>query len=176
DMQHTNLAKFNWFVKSELSDMAASNSNLFYTNLTASYWIHPDESPSLQDRLQKVVDQVEGALPNILDLTNKLSATLVSAKTTLDSATTLTSNLNTVAVTAQPVVSNLTTLTGGLDKPGALGEWLLPTNVNQKLVSVMGNADTAVGTLNTNLLTLNLTLDHLADLTSNLNQQVQVNT
>jgi ABC-type transporter Mla subunit MlaD len=176
DMQHTNIAKFNWFVKSELSDMAAANSNLFYTNLTASYWIHPDESPSLQDRLQKVVDEVESALPNILDLTNKLNATLTSATTTLTSATTLTSNLNTVAVNAQPLVSNLTTLTSGLNQPGALGEWLLPTNVNQKLGSVMGNADTAVGNLNTNLVTLNLTLDHLADLTSNLNQQVQVNT
>jgi ABC-type transporter Mla subunit MlaD len=176
DMAHTNHLLFNWTVKTDLENLANANSNTFYTNLTASYWIDPNESPSLQDRLQKIVDQVETALPNILDLTNKLSATLESATTTLTSATTLTSNLNTVAVTAQPVVSNLTTLTGGLNKPGALGDWLLPTNVNQKLDSVMGNADKAVVTLNTNLLTLNLTLDHLADLTSNLNQQVQVNT
>jgi len=176
DMQRTNSAKFGWLVKSDLLEMATANSNSFYTNLTAAYWISPDESPSIQARLEKIVDTAEAALPNILDLTNKLSATLVSATTTLTSATTLTSNLNTVAVNAQPVVSNLTTLTSELNQPGALGDWLLPTNVNQKLNSVMGNADTAVGTLNTNLLTLNLTLDHLADLTSNLNQQVQVNT
>jgi len=88
----------------------------------------------------------------------------------------LTSNLNTVAISAQPVVSNLSILTSQLNKPGALGDWLLPTNVNQKLDSVMGNADIAVANLNTNLVSLNLSLLHLADLTSNLNQQVQVNT
>jgi hypothetical protein len=102
-------------------------------------------------------------------LTNQLATTLVSA-------TTLTSNLNTVAVNAAPAVSNLTILTSQLNKPGALGDWLLPTNVNQKLDSIMGNANTTVGTLNTNLATLNVSLEHLADLTSNLNQQVQVNT
>jgi ABC-type transporter Mla subunit MlaD len=169
DMERTNHEAFDWFVKNELEQMATANSNQFYTNLTAGYWIDPNEAPSLQERLQKVVDQVEGALPNILNLTNQLAATLVSA-------TTLTSNLNTVAVNVQPVVNNLTTLTSELNRPGALGDWLLPTNVNQKLDSVMGNADSAVGNLNTNLMTLNLTLLHLADLTSNLNQQVQVNT
>ena len=169
DMAHTNQEKFNWLVKDELLRTVQANSNMFYTNLTASYWISPNEAPSLQDRLQKVVDQVETALPNILNLTNQLASTL-------SSATTLTSNLNTVAISAQPAVSNLAILTSQLNKPGALGDWLLPTNVNQKLDSVMGNADTAVANLNTNLVSLNLSLLHLADLTSNLNQQVQVNT
>jgi len=169
DLEKTNHYLFNWTVKNELLKMAQADSNTFYTNLDASYWIFPDESPSLQDRLQKVVDQVETALPNILNLTNQLASTLASA-------TTLTSNLNTVAVNAQPAVSNLSILTAQLNRPGALGDWLLPTNVNQKLDSVMGNADVAVGNLNTNLVSLNLSLLHLADLTSNLNQQVQVNT
>jgi ABC-type transporter Mla subunit MlaD len=169
DMQRTNHHLYNWTVKNELETMAQANSNTFYTNLTASYWIFPDESPSLQDRLQKVVDQVETALPNILNLTNQLTTTLVSA-------TTLTSNLNIVAMGVQPVLTNLTVVTGQLNRPGALGDWLLPTNVNQKLDSVMGNADNAVGNLNTNLVTLNLSLLHLADLTSNLNEQVKVNT
>ncbi len=169
DLEHTDPYTFNSTIKTEIANLVQANSNAFYTNLTASYWIDPNEAPSLQDRLQKVVDQVETALPNILNLTNQLAATLTSA-------TALTSNLNTVAINAQPVVSNLTTLTSQLNKPGALGDWLLPTNVNQKLDSVMGNADTAVGNLNTNLATLNLSLLHLANLTSNLNQQVQVNT
>ena len=169
DLEQTNHSLFNWNLQHSLETLAQANSNTFYTNLTASYWISPNEAPSLQDRLQKVVDQVETALPNIFNLTNQLSATLASA-------TTLTSNLNTVAINAQPAVSNLSILTSQLNKPGALGDWLLPTNVNQKLDSVMGNADIAVGNLNTNLVTLNLPLLHLSDLTSNLNQQVQVNT
>ena len=168
DMEKTNQNMFKWYVKDELLKQVQANSNQFYTNLDASYWIFPDESPSLQDRLQKVVDEVETALPNILNLTNQLA-------TTLASATTLTSNLNIVAVNAQPTVSNLTLLTGRLDKPGALGDWLIPTNVNQKLDTVMGSANVAVDNLNTNLSSLNLSLLHLSDLTSNLNQQVQVN-
>ena len=168
DMEKTNRNMFNWFVKDELLKMVQANSNEFYTNLTASYWIFPDESPSLQDRLQKVVDQVEAALPNILNLTNQLA-------TTLSSATTLTSNLNIVAIGAQPTVSNLTVMTSQLNGPGTLGNWLIPTNVNQKLDTVMGSANVAVDNLNTNLGNLNLSLIHLADITSNLNQQVQVN-
>jgi hypothetical protein len=169
EIAQTNRNKFNWLVREEFLQMAQANSNTFYTNLDDVYWIAPDESPALTERLQKVVDEVETALPGILNLTNQLASTLTSA-------TTLTSNLNTVAVGAQPAVSNLTILTAQLNRPGALGDWLLPTNVNQKLDSAMGNADAAVANLNTNLANLNLSLLHLADLTSNLNQQVQVNT
>jgi len=169
DLDKTNHLLFKWEVKDELAKMVQANSNDFYTNLTASYWVAPDESPSLQDRLQKVVDEVESALPNVFNLTNQLA-------TTLASATTLTSNLNIVAVGAQPAVSNLTLLTSEINKPGALGDWLIPTNVNQKLDSVVGNADVAVENLNTNLTSLNQSLVHLSDITSNLNQQVQQNT
>ncbi|HXT10218.1 MAG TPA: MlaD family protein [Candidatus Angelobacter sp.] len=168
DFQRTHRYEFTKLVTTELAAMAQANSNTFYTNLTEAYWIQPDESPSLQDRLQQVVDEVEGALPNVFRLTNQLSSTLANA-------TTLTSNLNTVAFSAQPVVSNLSLLTGQLNRPGALGDWLLPTNVNEKLDSLMGNANADVATLNTNLDNLNLTLLHLADITSNLNQQVQMN-
>jgi len=169
DMEHTNRDAFNWYVKNQLEQLANANSNEFYTNLTASYWLDPNETPSLQDRLQKVVDTVEAGLPNILNLTNQLAGTL-------NSTTTLTSNLNTVAINVQPAISNVTLLLSQLNKPGALGDWLLPTNVNQKLDSVMNNADTATATLNTNLLTLNQTLIYLSDITSNLNNQVQLNT
>jgi len=168
-MERTNHEAFNWYVKNQLEQMAKADSNQFYTNLTASYWIEPNEAPSLQDRVQKVVDEVEAALPNVFNLTNQLAGTLNGARS-------LTSNLNTVAINVQPAISNVTILLSQLNKPGALGEWLLPTNVNAKLDSVMDNADMATGTLNTNLLTLNQTLIHLSNITSNLNNQVQLNT
>ena len=168
-LKQTNLNKFDWLVRDAFLHKAQADSNTFYTNLNEVYWIAPNESPALAERLQKVVEQVETALPNILSLTNQLARTL-------SSATALTSNLNTVAINAQPAVSNLAIVTGQLNHPGALGEWLLPTNVSEKLDLVMGGADTAVNNLNTNLENLNLSLIHLADLTSNLNAQVQVNT
>jgi ABC-type transporter Mla subunit MlaD len=168
-MEQTNRYSFNWFVKDELSRTAQADSNTFYTNLTEVYWVPPNESPALTERLEKVVNEVEAALPNFLNLTNQLVGAL-------SGVTGVTSNLSAVAVNVQPVVSNLTVLTDQLNHPGALGDWLLPTNVNQKLDSVMGGADVAVDNLNTNLANLNLSLLHLADITSNLNHQVQVNT
>jgi ABC-type transporter Mla subunit MlaD len=155
----------------QLNEQAKHNKSLFYTNLTKNtepYWLDPIDSPAVTERLEKLVGQVEEALPNILRLTNQLA-------TVLSNSANLTSNLNTVATDVRPAISNLAALLSQLDKPGALGDWLIPTNINQKLDSVLGGADTVMTIANTNLLTLNETLLHLSDLTSNLNNQVQVN-
>ncbi|HSU53451.1 MAG TPA: MlaD family protein, partial [Candidatus Dormibacteraeota bacterium] len=53
------------------------------------YWLKSDESPSVTDRLQQVVDTVEKALPNILNLTNQLA-------NVLSNTANLTSNLDAV--------------------------------------------------------------------------------
>src|SRR6185436_12075662 len=77
-------------------------------------------------------------------------------------------------------VSNLALATAHLDQPGSLGEWILPTNINYRLDSVLGGADATLNTANSNLAVLaqnlNQTLENLANMTSNLNSQVQVNT
>ena len=146
----------------------------------SKYELLADESAAVTERLEKLVDEVEQALPNILGLTNQLTMVLSNSAS-------LTSNLNAVAVGAQPTVSNLTLLTARLDHPGALGEWLLPTNISRQLEGALGRADTAFASAdasltsaNTNLTALaeNLgrSLDNLANLTSNLNSQVQANT
>jgi len=139
----------------------------------SKYELLPDESAAVTERLEKLVGEVEQALPNILRLTNQLM-------TVLSNSASLTSNLNAVALDARPAISNLTTLTAQLDRPGALGEWLLPTNINRQLEGTLGTADAAIASANTNLTALaeNLgrSLDNLANLTSNLNGQVQLNT
>ena len=92
----------------------------------------------------------------------------------------LTSNLDFVAVSARPVVSNLSAATAHLDRPGALGEWLLPTNINHQLETTLGHANTTITNANAELAALvenvSRSLDNLAAMTSNLNQQVQANT
>jgi hypothetical protein len=132
------------------------------TKETGAYGLVTDEQPDLTDRLQGLVSQAENALPNILALTNKLNAVLSN---TAD----LASNLNVVAASARPAASNLAIITANLREPeGSLGEWLLPTNIHQQLAVTLTNADT-------NLTALSLTLDNLANITSNLNAQVQAN-
>jgi ABC-type transporter Mla subunit MlaD len=137
------------------------------------YWLLCDESVALSDRLEDLVSEVESALPSILSLTNQLA-------NVLSNSTELTSNLNIVAISARPAVSNLAAATAQLDRPGALGEWLLPTNISHQLESTLSNASSTLANANTNLsaLVANLgrSLDNLANLTSNLNNQVQANT
>ncbi len=144
-----------------------------YTRKSPPYELVAEESAAVTERLEKLVSEVEQALPNILRLTNQLA-------TVLSNSACLTSNLNGVALSAQPAVSNLTVLTAQINRPGALGEWLFPTNINSQLESTLGSADAALTSANTNLTALaeNLgrSLDNLANLTSNLNSQVQANT
>lgn len=144
-----------------------------YSSTNKPYWLESDESPAVTERLEKLVGDVESALPNILGLTNQLARVLSNTAN-------LTSNLNLAALSARPVLSNLAGATANLDRPGALGEWLLPTNVNRQLEGTLGEAQTAIAAANTNLAALfeklDRSLDNLADLTSNLNKQVQENT
>jgi ABC-type transporter Mla subunit MlaD len=140
------------------------------TNL---YWLLSDEWPAVSERLEKLVGQVEKALPNFLSLTNQLAGVLSNSFN-------FTSNLNALASEARPAASNLTALSAQLRGPGALGEWMLGTNIQQQVSATLESANTAVTRADTNLTALveNLghSLDHLADITSNLNAQVQANT
>jgi hypothetical protein len=130
------------------------------------YWVHVDETPAVTDRLQKIANQVESALPNFLALTN----TLVRVLTNADSVMRHTDEL---LVSAKPVVTNFAKITENLSGPkGSLGDWIIPTNVNAPLVATLQSANTNVNLLSTNLL---LTLDNVANMTSNLNAQVQAN-
>jgi ABC-type transporter Mla subunit MlaD len=144
-----------------------------YTNGVSQYWLLSDESPAVTEQLQKMVGEVEQALPNILQLTNQIGIVLSNSAE-------LTSNLNLVALSARPVLSNLAAATANLDQPGALGERLLPTNLNQQISGTLGSASNALSSASTNLNAvlenLNRSLDNLAGITSNLNRQVEANT
>lgn len=137
------------------------------------YWLPAEESMAVSERAEKLIGQVEKALPSIFDLTNKINAVLGNSAA-------LASNLNVVAMNAQPAVTNLALLAAQLRGPGALGEWALGTNGQQNLDATLANANQTIANTDTNLNLLfeNLaaSLDNLAGITSNLNVQVQANT
>jgi hypothetical protein len=152
-----------------LNDRVRSNPSQFYTNdisKETAYWLDPDDALPVTERMERLVEQVEQALPNILSLTNQLAAVLSNSAS-------MTANLSEVAASARPVVSNLALATANLDHPGALGEWLLPTNIHQHLEGTLEGANTNLAVLAD---TLARSLDNLANLTSNLNAQVHANT
>lgn len=151
------------------------------------WWIEAEENPSLTDELGVLVTQVKDALPGFFALTNQL-------ETVLDNTTKLTENLNTTVTDLQPVIENATTITGMLTNgPGALGDYLIPTNIAAALELVLGNASgtltNANGTISNATTTLlsvqaNLdklisnvvpTLENLAAMTGNLRGQLERN-
>jgi ABC-type transporter Mla subunit MlaD len=150
-----------------------------YVNFTPdrdTAWLRAVETPPISDQLQAVVLQVQTAVPNILALTNKLAAVL-------DNAATATSNLNVTLVEARPMITNFALVSAQLREPGGPLVWALGTNGNEQLQGSLTNANALLGHTDTNLNTLlghtdtNLTalLINLADITSNLNAQVQAN-
>jgi hypothetical protein len=139
---------------------------------TNAYQLAAQESPAIGDQLQAMVSQVQQALPNVLALTNKLFAVL-------DNAALATSNLNVAIAAARPLVTNFAAISGDLRAAGALGAWVLGTNASFQLEGALTNANLLLANVDTNLdeLTeqIGLTLLNLADITSNLNVQVQAN-
>jgi uncharacterized phage infection (PIP) family protein YhgE len=113
-------------------------------------------------------------LPHFLNLTNQLTEVLANSAQAA-------SNVNAIALNAQPTITNLAEITTQLREfDGSLGRWLFSTNLNQQLDRAAANANATLGSVDINLLVvaekLTRSLDNLANLTSNLNAQVQSNT
>ena len=137
------------------------------------WWIPCDESPALGERLEQIANRVERALPMILGLTNQLTGILSNSARLL-------AQMNGAVDQARPALSNLTLITSFLtNSQGALGDWLIPTNVHRQLAATLAAANLALTNADTNITwiagSLDRTLENLANLTSNLNAQVQTN-
>ncbi|MGD0537010.1 MAG: MlaD family protein [Verrucomicrobiota bacterium] len=146
------------------------------------YWLVPEESPALTERLDGFINQVGQVI------TAQLPALL-------SNTVSLTSNANQVLARSQPLLSNLTLITANLtNADGSFGQWFLPTNLHAQLLVTLTNAD---GTLtsaslaltnasqmmlaaNSNLAVLvnqlQPSLGSMATMMSNANLQVQANT
>jgi ABC-type transporter Mla subunit MlaD len=129
----------------------------------------PLEETPLTERAEKLVGQVEQALPSFLGLTNQIQGVL-------SNVTQLTANLDRTVAGTHPILTNVTQLTANLTEitanlrnpQGSLGEWIIPTNMQTQLAFTLA-------AVNTNLLSLNETILNVAGITSNLNAQVQSN-
>ena len=135
-------------------------------------WLHAVETPPIADQLQAMVSQAQAALPGILSLTNKIS-------TVLDNTANATSNLNSTIAAAQPLVTNFVAISAELREPGGPMAWALGTNGDGQLQGMLTNLNSLLADTDTNENTLSagveVTLDNIAGITSNLNAQVQAN-
>ncbi|MGA2029743.1 MAG: MlaD family protein [Verrucomicrobiota bacterium] len=137
-----------------------------FTPTSEDAYLHAVETPPISDQLQAMVLQVQTALPNILGLTNQIAAVL-------SNSIAATANLNTDLVEARPLLTNFTGISDQLKGPGGVLTWALGTNGSEQLQDALTHANATLAGTDTNLTAI---LFHLADITSNLNMQVQENT
>lgn len=131
------------------------------------------ESPALTEHLDEIARHVKTALPGVFILTNQVADLLTNSAA-------LTGRAREIVADARPLISNLTALTASLTNgQGALGELLIPANLNLQLHKTLSAAEATLVTTDTNIARLaagmSRTLDNLANITSNLNTQVQAN-
>lgn len=143
-----------------LNTTAQENPWEFYAHLTpeSHYWLNPDESPALTERLEKLVNEFEQLVPV---LTNKISIVL-------DNSVQLTSNLTVTAVSAQSVLTNVNSMIGDAK--------LLIGNSQVIITNFGGVSETVNAELPKLFDQIGAAIFNLADITSNLNAQVQSNT
>lgn len=169
--------------------LMASNAYTTHPREFTPYWLPPDESPTLTERLEQLIPQVGSRL------TNELVQMLTNAVR-------LTSTADELLVQTRPLLTNLVVISSNLtNTDGSLGRWLFPGELFAQFQNTLGNADgtltnaTAMMTNATATLTnanailaaantqfaelvaqLQPPLVSLSTIISNLNTQVQANT
>jgi hypothetical protein len=138
------------------------------------YFLVPDESQPLTERLEAVVDSVQAALPGVLRLTNQIQRVL-------DNAALAAAHADELLDQARPVLANVTEISRHLTNgQGSLGEWLLPPGVTPQLTQTLASANLILTNSDARVtmlaLELDRTLEHLAGITGNLHAQVDANT
>jgi ABC-type transporter Mla subunit MlaD len=122
-------------------------------------FLMPQEDPTLSERAEALLAQLEVELPKIVEQVEQL---LTSTNTMVDSA-------NVTAEDAQPVLANLETITAQLTDPeGSFGRWLLSPELREELSATLT-------TLNSGLRELNDTLQDVSAMSGSLRGQVEAN-
>ena len=152
--------------KNRIAELWIHNHRVALEKVKKGVHLQPDEDATLSARAEKLLGQLEIALPNILAITNRLNGVLDQANVLLTNSTALVINLNQTTSQLAPVISNATVITGNLRDPhGSLGEWAVPVDLHT-------NLNASLATLSEGL---NATLLNLAAITGSLSSQVQSN-
>jgi ABC-type transporter Mla subunit MlaD len=169
-----------------LHDLVKAQATNFYVRPkhAESFWLRPLESRPIGDRLEDIGDKIEAALPNFLALTNQINNILFNASRITDKLDTLladarpaVTNLAAASAELPRLVANATLITQNLTNgQGSLGQWLLTSDITEQLDRTFDGVNQVMDTANTNLITLNETLESLSQITSNLSVQVRANT
>lgn len=151
------------------------------TESRKGYFLTPDESPALTERLERVAETVENALPGVLNLTNRLQVLLDNAAATAAHADRLLGSAEPTVTNLNLLAENFAEISKNLRNPrGSLGDWLIPTNLAPQLTQTVASANTILTNTDARLtevaVSLDRAIDNLAQITGNLHDQVRANT
>jgi hypothetical protein len=99
------------------------------TEAPKGVFLPPDEEPALTERAEKLVSQVEAALPNILTLTNQLN-------TVLTNTAALTANANLLVGEARPAITNLAARLDSVLTGADTNLTMVATGLDQTLINL----------------------------------------
>jgi ABC-type transporter Mla subunit MlaD len=129
-------------------------------------FVPPAEQPALTERAEKLLAQVEEALPRILALADDAHGVLANAEQA-------SARLDDVLRQVEPAAADLAAITRRLRDPhGSLGDWLLSPAMRRDLEATLASTHAQLETLAPRL---DETLANLARMTATLNRQVQGN-
>lgn len=137
------------------------------------FWLKADEAVPLQQRLTDIANAVNDALPGVFALTNELTVALANM-------TNVTGRLGGIMPQVDAAMGDLRVLMGevrpAVQRPGGLGDLLLPTNLNTQLTLTLSNLNPGSGPINQTLSNLNSRMADVGVTLSNVNQQLSANT
>lgn len=149
-------------------------------NQTNGFFLVAEENPPLPQKLEEVTQKIDAALPGILSLTNQVKAVLTNAVSLTQEIEKTMPQVRQTIAEAEKLLADARPLT---QKPGGIGELLIPPNFNSQISNVLEdvhqNAQT-LGPLVTNISMavsdMRATLLVVQGTVSNLQSQLTANT
>lgn len=137
------------------------------------YFLAALEEKPLPVRLTEIANQVNDALPGVFAMTNQVNVAL-------GNLTNITAQLAGVMPKVDGAIADARALMGdlrpALQKPGGLGELILPTNLNTQITLLVSNLNPGSGPLANTLSNVNQRLTDVGLTLTNVNQQLSRNT
>jgi ABC-type transporter Mla subunit MlaD len=137
------------------------------------YWLKVEESQPLQQELTDIATTVKQSLPSVLALTNLLTSAM-------QNLTNITGQFAGTIPKIDGAIEDVRKLVGdfrpALQKPGGLGDLILPTNLNTQLTLTLSNFNPGTGPLALTLSNLNSRLTDIGLTLTNVNAQLGQNT
>jgi ABC-type transporter Mla subunit MlaD len=137
------------------------------------YYLTADEEQPLPVRLTEIANQVNDALPGVFAMTNQVNIAL-------GNLTNITAQLAGTMPKVDGAIADARLLIGdlrpALQKPGGLGELVLPTNLNTQITLLVSNLNPGSGPLAITLSNVNQRLSDIGLTLTNVNHQLGLNT